>query len=247
MTSFLSAPLIGFGQVRHARLRPASNRFSYGAYFLRLPLRSLAARPWPSRMLGFNRAAPMSVLDRDHGDGRPLLAWIDGLLAGHGISDAAGEMWLHTSPRVFGYVFNPVSFWFCEDRDGRLQAVLAEVNNTFGERHAYLLRTGEPLEARKVFHVSPFFPVVGRYRFRFEERAGLRLARIDYFDDDGPLLYTSISGRSQPLTRARLVAAFLAHPFMTFAIIGRIHWQALRLWLKRVPFVRKPAPPVEEV
>ena len=93
-------------------------------------------------MLGMNRAAPMAVLDRDHGDGRPLLEWIDALLADHGIADAGGEVWLHTFPRVFGYVFNPVSFWFAHRSDGSLRAVVCEVNNTFGERHCYLLAQG---------------------------------------------------------------------------------------------------------
>ncbi len=238
----MSAELLT-GRVMHRRLRPVAHQFAYRVFFLRLPLTRLADAD-----IAVNRPGLCSFHYRDHGarDGSHPLAWIRQLLEREGI-EADGEVWLHCFPRVLGYVFNPVSFWFCEDRDGRLRAVLAEVNNTFGEHHAYLLRAGEALEARKVFHVSPFFPVSGRYRFRFEERAGLRLARIDYFDDAGPLLYTSISGRPQPLTRARLAAAFLAHPLMTFAIMGRIHWQALRLWLKRVPFFRKPVPPAEEL
>jgi DUF1365 family protein len=238
----MSAELLT-GHVMHRRLRPVAHQFAYRVFFLRLPLSRLEDAPIP-----VNRPGLCSFHYRDHGarDGSHPLAWIRQLLAREGIH-ADGEVWLHCFPRVLGYVFNPVSFWFCEDRYGRVQAVLAEVNNTFGEHHAYLLRTGEALEARKMFHVSPFFPVSGRYRFRFEERAGLRLARIDYFGDAGPLLYTSISGRPQALTRARLAIAFLTHPLMTFAIIARIHWQALRLWLKRVPFFRKPAPPTEEL
>ena len=138
-------------------------------------------------MLGINRAAPMAVLDRDHGDGRPLLAWIDALLADHGVTDADGEIWLHAFPRVFGYVFNPVSFWFAHRGDGTLRAIVAEVNNTFGERHCYLLSHddgrplawGEELHARKVFHVSPFCAIEGHYRFRFmlRERSGSALRR----------------------------------------------------------------------
>ena len=258
MTSFLSAPLIGFGRVRHARLRPASNRFSYGAYFLRLPLRSLAVRPWSSRMLGINRAAPMSVLDRDHGDGRPLLAWIDGLLAGHGITDAAGEIWLHTSPRVLGYVFNPVSFWFAHRADGALRAIVCEVNNTFGERHCYLLAHsdarplawGEEVSARKVFHVSPFCAIDGRYRFRFMLTHGDAprfVGRIDHDASDGPLLQTALSGALEPLTDRALLRALFGYPTSSFGVIARIHWQALRLWVKRVPFFSKPARPAHPV
>ena len=226
----------------HRRLRPVQNHFSYGVFFLRLPLSRLAEAG-----IAINRPALCSFHYRDHGarDGSHPLAWIRALLAREGI-EADGEIWLQCFPRVLGYVFNPVSFWFCEDRAGRLKAVLAEVNNTFGERHSYLLSAEGALEARKVFHVSPFFPVAGHYRFRFDESASRRLARIDYFDEAGPLLFTSISGQPQPLTRARLAAACLTHPFMTFAIVARIHWQALRLWLKRVPFFTKPAAPAEE-
>ena len=246
-----STPLIGFGQVRHARLRPAANRFSYGAYFLRLPLRSLAQRPWRSRMLGLNRSAPMTVLDRDHGDGRPLVQWIDSLLAEHGVTDAHGEVWLHTFPRVFGYVFNPVSFWFAHRTDGSLRAVVCEVNNTFGERHCYLLTGdlawGREVQATKVFHVSPFCKVEGRYRFRFlrtlRDDAEHTLVSIDHDDASGPLLRTSVSGQLEPLTPAGVRRAFFGMPLMTLGIIARIHWHALQLWIKRVPWHRKPSPP----
>jgi DUF1365 family protein len=251
-------PLIGFGQVRHARLRPAVHRFSYRAYFLRLPLRTLAATPWKSRMLGFNRAAPMAVFDRDHGDGRPLLQWIDALLADDGVADADGEIWLHTFPRVLGYVFNPVSFWFAHRRDGALRAIVCEVNNTFGERHCYLLSHddgrplawGEEVSARKVFHVSPFCAIDGRYRFRFmlaSDPVPRFVSRIDHDASDGPLLQTSLSGALEPLTDRALLRALLGYPAFTFGVIARIHWQALRLFVKRVPFFSKPAPPAHPV
>jgi len=238
----MSAELLT-GHVMHRRLRPVAHHFAYRVFFLRLPLTRLE-----DAGIAINRPALCSFHFRDHGarDGSHPLAWIRALLAREDI-EADGEIWLQCFPRVLGYVFNPVSFWFCEDRAGCLKAVLAEVNNTFGERHAYLLRAGGALEARKEFHVSPFFPVDGRYRFRFEERAGQRLARIDYLDEAGPLLHTSISGQRRPLTRARLALACLTHPFMTFTIVARIHWQALRLWLKRVPFFSKPASPAEEM
>ena len=233
----MSAQLLT-GRVMHRRLRPVRNHFSYGVFFLRLPLTRLE-----DAGIAINRAALCSFHYRDHGarDGSHPLAWIRALLAREGI-EADGEIWLQCFPRVLGYVFNPVSFWFCEDRAGRLKAVLAEVNNTFGERHSYLLRPGA-LEARKALHVSPFFPVAGRYRFRFDERAGRHLARIDYLDEAGPLLQTSLAGRLAPLTRARLAAAFLAMPLHGLAVVARIHLQALRLWLRRVPVFRKPAPP----
>jgi DUF1365 family protein len=233
----MSAELLT-GTVMHRRLRPVENRFSYPVFFVRLPLTRLAEARIP-----INRRGLASFHFHDHGarDGSHPLGWIRQRLARERIA-ADGEVWLHCFPRVLGYVFNPVSFWFCEDRAGRLRAVLAEVNNTFGERHSYLL-AGDALETRKVFHVSPFFPVAGRYRFAFTADGERHVARIDYLDDAGPQLLTSIAGRAQPLTRKALARALLRHPLLTFGVIARIHWQALKLWRKGVPFHRKPAPP----
>jgi len=163
-----------FGTVHHTRLRPVRNAFNYGVYFLRLPLRSLEGKTLATRWFSRNRFNLLSFHDRDHGDGKePLLPWIDGVLAHNGIHDADGEVWLQTFPRVLGYVFNPVSFWFCHRADGALRAVLCEVNNTFGERHCYLLDEGGPIgnssemTAKKIFHVSPFCRIEGHYRFQF--------------------------------------------------------------------------------
>jgi DUF1365 family protein len=191
-------PAIGFGQVFHSRLRPARNRFRYPAYFLRLPLRSLAARPLALRWLKFNRPGLFAVNDADHGDCRPLLEWIDGLLRREGLEDATGEIWLHTFPRVAGYTFNPVSFWFAHRTDGTLRAVVCEVNNTFGERHSYLLAHadgrplawGEEITARKALHVSPFCAVevvtVSADAHRRDGAQAARfVARIDYDDGAG--------------------------------------------------------------
>jgi DUF1365 family protein len=242
-----SAPLIGFGQVRHARLRPARNAFAYPTFFLMLPMRALRANG--PGALAHNRRAALSFFDRDHGDGRDnALQWLDELLQGEGIHDATGEVWLHCYPRVLGYTFKPVSFWYCHRADGTLRAIVVEVNNTFGERHCYLLdapRYGAELRAAKVFHVSPFCKVEGGYRFRFMLTPDLRrtVARIDYDDADGPLIETSVSGALEPVTAASVRRALWRHPLMTLAVIARIHWQALKLFLKRVQFFGKPAAP----
>ncbi len=251
-------PQLSIGQVRHSRLRPAANAFSYGVFTLLLPLRTLGDGPLGSRLCSRNRANLLSFHDRDHGDGKtPLLDWIDQLLHAEGITDADGEIWLQGFPRVLGYVFNPVSFWFCHRRDGELRAVVCEVNNTFGERHCYLLDTGgvmhwgRELSATKIFHVSPFCAVEGSYRFRFmrttqQQQDGVverMVARIDYHDAQGPLLLTSVSGTLQVLNDTNAAKAFLSHPLMTLGVIFRIHWQALKLFIKRVPFFSKPLPP----
>ena len=247
MNSVAPRALLGVGEVRHKRLRPREHGFAYPTYFLMLPMRALAKAPEDA--LRRNRAGLLSFHDRDHGDGgADALAWLDGLLKGEGIDDAQGEVWLHTYPRVLGYVFKPVSFWYCHRADGGLAAVVVEVNNTFGERHCYLLAGpdlafGRELSARKVFHVSPFCEIEGGYRFRFRRTAARTVARVDHDDAAGALLQTSDSGRLSALTPAAVRKAFFGMPLMTVGVVLRIHWHALRLWIKRVPFVAKPAPP----
>jgi DUF1365 family protein len=253
-----------FGTVRHQRLRPVANAFHYGVYFLRLPLRALsqsdAAASTPSRWFSRNRFNLLSFYDSDHGDGsQALIDWIDTTLLAHGISDADGEIWLQAFPRVLGYVFNPVSFWFCHKQDGSLRAVLCEVRNTSGEKHYYLLDQGGCLPfgveliARKVFHVSPFCAIEGIYRFRFMKTAGSSgkpertVARIEHDDQTGPLILTSISGTASELSDLLILRAFFGYPFLTLGVMLKIHWQAIRLWIKRVPFFRKPALPTQNL
>ena len=260
MTS-ADAPLrarIGFGQVRHRRLAPVEHAFAYPTCFLLLPMRSLRRRDDP--VLARNRRALFGFRDADHGDGRAdSLAWLDELLAAEGIVDADGEAWLHCIPRMFGVAFKPVSFWYAHRADGTLAAIVVEVNNTFGERHCYLLagadvRFGRTLVATKVFHVSPFCPTRGEYAFRFmrtdlasRDACGRTAVRVELHVDGAPLLLTSVGGRIEPLTHAAVRLALWTLPAMTAAIVARIHWHALKLWLKRLAIVRKPAPPPARV
>ena len=264
-------PLIGFGQVRHSRLHPQRHAFAYPTYFLMLPLRSLQKQTPPPGQWHINRHGPLSFFETDHGDGRGpeqggAIAWLDELLQREGIQDATGEVWLQAYPRVLGYTFEPVSFWYChraeDDQGGALRAIVVEVNNTFGERHCYVLdapRYGVEQRADKVFHVSPFNPVQGHYRFRFMRSPGAQgsgartVARVDFYDDahhangddtgEAAVLQTSVSGTLQPLTPASRRRAFWRYPAMTLSVVLHIHTQALRLWLKKVPFFRKPVPP----
>lgn len=236
------------GQVMHARLRPAPHRFVYPLFYVRLNLARLDE--CNTRWFGVDRWRPLSIRRRDYGprDGGSLEQWMRALLREHRI-EADGEIWLQTFPRVAGYVFNPVSFWHCHDAAGRLSAVLAEVNNTFGETHRYLMRVAHnaggtvTATADKQLHVSPFCAVRGHYRFRFRLDGVSHCTGLDYDDGDGPLLRTALSGRPVPMTGRAVAGALLRYPLLGLGIVFRIHWQALRLWLKRVPWFSKPPAP----
>jgi uncharacterized protein len=250
-------PALCTGDVLHQRQRPMTHGFRYRTFFLRLPLSWLEgeAAPRPPRLLGLDRPNLFSIRRRDHGarDGSSLEVWARRLLVDNGLAVADGEIVLYTLPRVFGHVFNPVSFWMCHDRAGGLRAVVCEVSNTFGEHHNYLVArpdgapigTGQRLTARKVFHVSPFFPVEGEYEFRFHQSGGRCLFRIDYMCGGALQLTTSLSGAARPLTDSGLARGFLRLPWLMLAVLGRIHLQALRLWWKGAVFHRKPLPPAE--
>jgi len=253
----LAKPLLALGQVRHTRLRPVVNAFGYPTYFLLLPLRSLKAAP--DAALVRNRRGLLTFFDADHGAGGPdALAWVEDLLRSEGVTGADGEIWLQCYPRVLGFAFKPVSFWWCHSADGTLRAMVVEVNNTFGERHIYLLNAadlamGREARADKVFHVSPFCAVAGEYRFRFmrtaasQQDAGRVVARVDLHDQGGALIHTSVSGHLQTLTARSARAALLRQPLMTLGVVFHIHSQALRLWFKRVPWFRKPEPPSQTI
>jgi len=252
--------LIGFGPVRHVRLKPKRHAFAYSHYFWMLPMRELGRQP--QAVVNRQRWGLLSFHDADHGEGGPdALAWLDGVLAQSGLAAPElqqGEVWLQTFPRVLGFAFKPVSFWWVHRADRSLAAVVAEVNNTFGERHAYVLsgpalKLGGEVKARKVFHVSPFCAVTGGYRFRFmrtgvwgtgaSDAAERLIACVNHDDEAGPLLQTSQAGTLQPLTPASARKAFWGWPLMTWGVVARIHWQALHVWLKGVPFYRRPEPP----
>ena len=239
-------PRLLIGQVMHRRLRPVVNAFTYPVFYLQLPLAGLAAAG--RGIFSVDRGNLLSFRQKDHGprDGSPLLPWIQSLLRARGLP-ADGEITLQCFPRMFGYVFNPVSFWLCRDRTGELIAVLAEVRNTFGGHHSYLLhnpdgtplRDGQVLYANKAFHVSPFCEIEGGYRFRFHLQGNYQIARIDYDDAEGEVLRTSISGKPLAWSARALLGAFLRMPLLTAGVMARIHWQALKLWLKGVPFYGK--------
>lgn len=236
-------------KIGHARLGVQRNNFVYDGLFLCFPLSLRASLK--SRLFGLNRWNLFAYYDADHGDGGDPETWVRHILSEHGLDRADGEIWLQTQPRILGYVFNPVSFWFCHDRAGSLRAVLCEVNNTFGEHHSYLLSAPEQaviserteLHSEKVFHVSPFYPVQGEYRFQFAHSAGFRRAQIDYWQNGELSLKTHVTGYASALTDGNLLRTFMNLGWATAVVVIRIHWQAVKLLAKGVTFHRKPAPP----
>jgi uncharacterized protein len=241
------APQLIVGEVRHARARPAKNAFCYPIFNIRLPVADL---PAAQNALNLERIGLVSFFSRDHGyrdNTRPLTQWAHDTLRAAGIDENL-RCELVCLPRVLGHVFNPISFWLCWAAPGELRALIAEVNNTFGERLSYILtspthrtiQNGETLYAIKTLHVSPFNEVRGDYQFKVFLSDDHFLVRIDYDDErfaGETLLTTSISGRSEPLTRGNLRKVVLTMPFITLQVIAKIHWQALKLIAKRVPFL----------
>lgn len=229
----------------HKRITPRVNHFNYAIYYLALPLSQLAKLP-----IRYNRPGLLSFYDCDHGacDGSDLQGWARELLEQQGLNTVTDEIILMCMPRVFGYVFNPVSFWLCLDNNKQLRAVLCEVHNTFGERHTYLCKTADntpiqknqTLTANKVFHVSPFFEREGHYQFQFDCREDTFTVHIKYYLNGQKQLLTCLSGSLQALTAETCQKAFWRYPLITLKAIFLIHWQALKLLIKRVRYVKKP-------
>lgn len=240
------------GQTFHGRKGTVQNRFRYSIdYVLLTP--ETAKGP---RLFSRNRANLMGIRDQDHGGapGRGTgTVWVRQVLAAHGLSVPA-RIDLLAQPRVLGHVFNPVSFWLCHDEHDVLRVVIAEVTNTFGDRHSYLVHhpdqgpiTAEDhLTARKIFHVSPFQPVEGSYRFRFDIRPDRIGIWIDFSAGENGVIAT-LTGRRTQLTNRAILWACLRRPFGSRRVLALIFWQALKLRLKGVAYRPRPEPPAKEV
>ena len=238
------------GVVTHLRVRPKRHALRYRVFQLLLDLDEtprLAAR---SRWFAWDRAGLLSFRQTDHGDGsaRPLKAQVEQRLREARI-DAGGPVRILCMPRVLGHVFNPLSIYFCHRPDGGLAAIVYEVNNTFGDRHSYVLPVRE--EARieqscaKRLHVSPFMDMGLTYDFTItppEARVGVG---IHVGDGDGLWLTAGFTGARRPFTDAELFKAWLAHPLLTVGVLAAIHWEALKLWSKGLRYRPRPKAPAE--
>jgi DUF1365 family protein len=190
------------------------------------------------KLFTWNRFGLFSFHDRDHGDGHPLRDWLDSLLAEAGIEAHGGRQVL-CYPRIWGYVFNPLSVWFCRDEAGALKAVIYEVHNTYNERHAYVLPAGDDRKlvrhgCAKEFYVSPFLSADCRYNFRVRPPAENVAVAIHEEEAGHPILNASFAGKRRPLSDGALLAMWLRYPLMTLKVVFAIHFEAVRLMLKGV-------------
>lgn len=227
------------GFVSHTRVSPARHSFRYRVFSLLLDLDKIDAFAQQSRLFAHNSPGVVSFHDKDHGDGRPLREWVTTKLAEANI-EVDGRIEVLCYPRLWGFVFNPLSVWFCRRADETLAAVIYEVHNTFGERHAYVLPATTNDNAinqscSKDFYVSPFLSLDCAYQFRIEQPGDSVLIAIRESEGGNPVLNAAFSGTRQTLSDGNLALAVLRHPLMTLKIVAAIHFEAVRLWLKRVP------------
>ncbi|MEM9710145.1 MAG: DUF1365 domain-containing protein [Pseudomonadota bacterium] len=242
------------GTTFHGRKGPVTNAFTYGVDYLLFDAEAPMAPPWPLRR---NRRGLLSLFDRDHGgapgEGRGA-EWVREVLDTYQIGHLAHRIELLAQPKVMGHVFNPVSFWLVWDEAKALRVVIAEVTNTFGDRHSYLCRNPanapitarDRIEAKKIFFVSPFQPVEGGYTFKFHVTDRRIAIRIDYDAGENGVIAT-LAGPRAPATSLSLFGAMFRRPFGSRRVLTLIHWQALKLWWKGARYRSRPEPPVEEI
>ena len=233
------------GKVMHHRMKPREHRFTYSVFNVLLDLDRLDEADKASPVFSVEGFNLFSFSAKDHGlrDGSSLRAHVDGLLAKEGFK-APARVLLLAYPRVLGYVFNPLSVYYCHDETGDLNAIIYEVRNTFGDLHTYVrpVRAGEKSDAgvrqvqRKAFYVSPFLDMNQTYHFRMlPPREEVRV-RILETDGDGPILAATFSGTQKPFKTSQFLKLFFSIPLLTLKVMAAIHWEALKLWRKRIKF-----------
>jgi DUF1365 family protein len=238
------------GAVMHRRMQPTVHQFRYRAFWLLIDLDELPALTTRLRLLSHNRSNLFALHVTDHGDGSatPLRVQAERLLSDAGIDIAGGPIRLLCMPRTLGYSFNPISIYFCHRPGGDLAAIIYQVHNTFGERHAYVgsveTKSGQIRQnCRKVFYVSPFMDMDLAYDFRLTEPADRVAVVIGVSKGGQRILNACLAGLRRELTDGALLLIFLKIPLITAKVTLAIHWEALRLWLKGMRLRDRPAPP----
>lgn len=232
------------GKVMHHRFWPKKHRFIYSVFSLLLDLDELKTLDNKLRWFSLNRFNLFSFQEKDYGRGQGTLKdHLQQLLERQGFSDAGHRIEILCYPRILGYVFNPLSVYFCYDQDEQLRVVIYEVTNTFRERHCYLLEVENNDQVirqycRKKLYVSPFTPEISEYNFRIHPPKQRIAICISQHEDQQRLLHATFTGKASTFSNGRLLSLFFKYPLMTIKVIGAIHWEALRLWLKGNPIYR---------
>jgi DUF1365 family protein len=240
------------GSVMHHRLAPRRHMLRYRVFWMLIDLDEPARLSQQLRLFSHNRLNLFSFHDTDHGDGAtmPLRFYVERELDNHGMAGNIGRITLLCMPRILGYVFNPLSIYFCYRKDGDLAALLYEVRNTFGQRHSYLIPVVDQApvvrqRCRKAFYVSPFLDMDMTYDFRIA-RPGKRIsAVVRAYDVSGTVIVASLAGQRHTLTDSALALVLLTHPLLTLKVIAAIHWEALKIWLKGIRLRPRPPAPTE--
>jgi len=241
------------GRVTHRRLRPRHHRLGYKIFQVLLDLDELPDLDRRLRLFSRGRFNLFGFYDRDHGDGAgDLRVYVRRVLDEAGIAFDDGPVRLLCMPRMLGYVFNPISLFFCHARSGDLVAILYEVNNTFGQRHSYLfpVHGADSVvrhECAKAFYVSPFMTMDMDYAFEAEPPGARVSTVIRGSDDDGLLITAAFAGERSELSDAVLLRAFVAHPLLTLMVVAGIHWEAIKILLKGVRMTRRPPAPAQAI
>ena len=241
MTSFIYN-----GTVIHKRFKPKMHFFKYDVFSLLIDLAELKILDKKIKFFSYNRFNLISFFEKDHGDrdGSSLEDWVKRNLDQNNIVYKNIKIKLLCYPRILGYVFNPLSVFYIYDEDENLISILYEVKNTFGEQHTYIFKTknNDNLlrhNCSKKFHVSPFIEMDCNYFFRILNPGDKLSVIIDQYDQEGKILFASQDGIRSDLTNKNLMNSYLKHPLMTFKIISAIHFEAFKLWIKGIKFVKK--------
>ena len=234
------------GAVIHKRFKPKAHFFKYNVFSLLLDVSEFSLLDKDLKIFSYNKFNIISFYDEDHGprDGTPVIDWVVNNLKNNDIEIKDIKIKLLCYPRIFGYVFNPLSVFFIYNKNSELISILYEVKNTFGEQHTYIFKTkkNENLiqnKCKKKFYVSPFIEMDCTYFFRILKPNNKISVIIDQYDQEGKILYASQDGIRSELNNKNLIKSYLKHPLMTFKIILAVHYEAFKLWAKGINYVKK--------